>query len=90
MIACGLVNSPSRICSYFPDESSDGYHGVGVQSNLEGAELVAGTAAAGTVYLEQQGVTLTEIPGGGVQAIPTGPGFEGATGELHGVGSLVI
>ena len=27
---------------------------------------------------------------GGVQAIPTGPGLEGATGELYGVGSLVI
>ena len=30
------------------------------------------------------------MSGGGVQAIPTGPGFEGATGQLHGVGSLMI
>ena len=30
------------------------------------------------------------MSGGGMQAIPTGPGLKGATGELYGVGSQVI
>ena len=30
------------------------------------------------------------MSGGRVQAIPTGPGLEGATDELYGVGSQVI
>ena len=74
------------MCSLYPEESSNSYHAVGVPSKFEDGELVQSTVVAsntpgGTVYLEQQGVTLTELPDGAVQAIPTGTAFEGATGE---------
>ncbi|KAK3700888.1 hypothetical protein QZH41_012706, partial [Actinostola sp. cb2023] len=66
-------------------QSTDNY--VSGQSSLTQPELVQSvvvSTASGTVYLEQQAITLTELPGG-VHAIPaTGP-FEGGAGEAFHV-----
>ncbi|XP_001627411.3 zinc finger protein 143 [Nematostella vectensis] len=56
---------------------------VSVQTSLAPSELiqsavVVSAAPSGTVFLEQQAVTLTELPGG-VHAIPASGAFEGAT-----------
>lgn len=39
--------------------------------------VVVSSTPGGTVFLEPQAVTLTELPGGTVQTIPAGTSFEG-------------
>ena len=47
-----------------------------MQSSLGSTELVQSVVVS-SAYLEPQGVTLTELPGGTIQTLPGGGSFEG-------------
>ena len=61
-------------------EGNDGYQSV--QTGLAPGDLVqsavvVSSTPGGTVFLEPQAVTLTELPVGTVQTLPGGSTFEG-------------
>ena len=61
-------------------KGNEGYQSV--QTSLAPGDLVqsavvVSSTPGGTVFLEPQAVTLTELPGGTVQTLPGGSTFEG-------------